>query len=117
LVFTGLFSLKKVHDIPLYHTPFHVFLFFWDVTETVPYNDDVKATMDGNGNVTSPNITSLKIKSSITASGAGTAKIKLNVGTGEVIVNVNVRKVDVSDSKLLLYHRAEVNGYNLDYTK
>ena len=68
-----------------------------DVTETVPYNDDVKATMDGNGNVTSPNITSLKIKSSITASGAGTAKIKLNVGTGEVIVNVNVRKVDVSD--------------------
>ena len=36
MVFTGLFSLKKVHDIPLYHTPFHVFLFFWDVTETVP---------------------------------------------------------------------------------
>ena len=29
----------------------------------------------------------------------------------------NDGRITLADSKLLLYHRAEVNGYNLNYTK
>ena len=73
------------------------------------YEIVVKGDINGDGHANS--IDTLLIK-------AHRNEVEMLSGTFLKAADINNDNVvDIKDSKLLLYHRAEVNGYNLDYTK